>query len=208
MARGTFQDCCCQCPHPCSEHLLTHASTGDPPTLTGSFGSVFNGVTAPFLWVFVHTRFCLCPSRLESHFPQSCGSPIIKFCWPSASYSRRIPSPFIESLGKHDIGIQTLTAVWELLWYYCSPICGSLTRLVWDLILSWLYPSYHLTAASLSLDIGYLFWWIPASFCQWLFNSYLWFWCFCRWAHYLLLCHLELEDFLCFNWSIVDLMLC
>ena len=33
--RGTFQ-----CPHPYGEPLLTHASTGRPPTLAGSFGSV------------------------------------------------------------------------------------------------------------------------------------------------------------------------
>ena len=46
----------------------------------------------------------------------------------------------------------------ELLWYYCSPVCGSPTRWVWDLILSWLCPSSHLTAASsLSLHKGYLF---------------------------------------------------
>ena len=32
---------------------------------------------------------------------------------------------------------------------------------VWDLILSWLWPCYHLfVASSLSLGVGYLFWWI------------------------------------------------
>ena len=36
---------------------------------------------------------------------------------------------------------------------------------------------------------GYLFWWVPASSCLWLFNSYLQFCCSCsrRWAHVLLL---------------------
>ena len=30
------------------EPLATHSSTGDPPALAGSFGSVSYGVTAPF----------------------------------------------------------------------------------------------------------------------------------------------------------------
>ena len=49
-----------------------------------------------------------------------------------------------------------LTIMWELLWYYCSPLCGSPTWQVWDLIWSWLHPSYHLTRNSLFLDMGYL----------------------------------------------------
>ena len=69
MPKGTFPDCCCQYSHPCGEPLPTHTSTGDPSTLAGSFGSVSCGVTAPFLWVLVQARFCLCPARLESLFP-------------------------------------------------------------------------------------------------------------------------------------------
>ena len=68
-SRGTFQDCCYQCPCPCHEHLPTQASTGDPPTAAGSFTSVSSGVTAPFPWVMVCARFCLCPPRVESLFP-------------------------------------------------------------------------------------------------------------------------------------------
>ena len=56
-------------PCPCGESQLPHTSTGDTPTLAGSFASVSYGVTAPFLWVFVHTEFCLCSSRLDSLFP-------------------------------------------------------------------------------------------------------------------------------------------
>ena len=33
-------------------------------TLTGKFGPVSCGVTAPFSWVLVLTRFCLCPPRV------------------------------------------------------------------------------------------------------------------------------------------------
>ena len=69
MPRGTSQDCCFLCPHACGEPLLTYASTGDPPTLADSFGSVSCGVIPPSLWVLVHARFCLCPPCLESLFP-------------------------------------------------------------------------------------------------------------------------------------------
>ena len=53
-------------PQPCGEPLLTHASTRDPPTLAGSFGSVSCGVTALFLQVLV--RGFLCPPSLGSVF--------------------------------------------------------------------------------------------------------------------------------------------
>ena len=39
---------------------MTHASARDSQTLTGKSGSVSCGVTAPFSWVLVHTKFCLC----------------------------------------------------------------------------------------------------------------------------------------------------
>ena len=69
MPKGTIPDSCCQQPHYCDEPLLTCASTGHPPTLGGSLGSVSCGVTAPFLWVLVYARFCLYSPRLESLFP-------------------------------------------------------------------------------------------------------------------------------------------
>ena len=56
--------CCTQCPQPCSRPPLTHPSARDSWTLTGKSGSVSCGVTAPFSWVLVHTRFCLCPPRV------------------------------------------------------------------------------------------------------------------------------------------------
>ena len=45
-------------PRPCSRWLSTHASAGDSWTLTGKSGSLSSGVTAPFSWVLMHTRFC------------------------------------------------------------------------------------------------------------------------------------------------------
>ena len=59
-----------QCPQPCSRPPPTHTSARDSWTLTGKSGSVSCGVTAPFSWVLVHIRFCLCPRRVL--FPQSC----------------------------------------------------------------------------------------------------------------------------------------
>ena len=58
------------CPQPCSRPPPTHASAGDSWTLPGKSGSVSCGVTAPFSWVLVHTRFCLCASRV--YFPVLC----------------------------------------------------------------------------------------------------------------------------------------
>ena len=66
--------CHTQCLQPCSRPPQTHASTGDSWTLTGKSGSVSCGVTAPFSWVLVGTRFCLCPS--ESLF-----SPVLCKFW-------------------------------------------------------------------------------------------------------------------------------
>ena len=63
-------DCYTQHPRPCSRPPLTHASTGDSWTLLGKSGSVSCGVTAPFSWVLVHTRFYLCPPGV--YFPVLC----------------------------------------------------------------------------------------------------------------------------------------
>ena len=44
-----------------------HRRLTPPPdswTLPGKSGSVSCGVSAPFSWILVHTRFCLCPPRV------------------------------------------------------------------------------------------------------------------------------------------------
>ena len=53
----------------CGEPLSTRVSTGGLPTLAGSFGSVFCGVTAPLLWILVHAQFCLCLQDWSLFFP-------------------------------------------------------------------------------------------------------------------------------------------
>ena len=140
--------------------LLTHASTGDPPTLAGSFGSVSCGVTDPFPWILEHTRFCLCTPRVESLFP-----PVLwKFCnqiwlvftvrFPGDSQSL-LPNPQSE---KSDLGLRTFTTVGEFC-YYCSPrLC--ITHLVgmgFDFIV--IAPYCHLFWILLCLWRWHIFLW-------------------------------------------------
>ena len=64
LQKVPYMHCYTQCPQPCSRPPPTHASTRDSWTLTGKSGLVSCGVTAPFSWVLVCTRFCLCPPRV------------------------------------------------------------------------------------------------------------------------------------------------
>ena len=169
-AKGNFQDWCCQCPNPCGEPLLTHASTGEPLTLANKYGSGSCRVTAPFSWVLVQERFCLWPPRVESVF--------LSVLWNShnqmpLAFKVRFPVPLANPQArKPDTGFRTFTTVRKLLWYCCPSVCGSPTWQPWDLILLWLCSSYHLIAASsFSLDMKYFFWWVLASSCWWLFHS-------------------------------------
>ena len=56
--------CYTQCCQPCSRVLPIHPSARDSWTLTDKCGSASCGFTAPFSWVLVSTRLCLCPSRI------------------------------------------------------------------------------------------------------------------------------------------------
>ena len=59
---------------------------------------------------------------------------------------------------KPDVGLRTFTPVGGLLCYNCSPVCASPAQWLWNLILLWLHPSYHLIVTSpLSLVVGYFF---------------------------------------------------
>ena len=53
-----------QCSQPCSRPPPTQASARDSQTLTGKSGLVSCGITDPFSWVLVSTRFCLCPPNI------------------------------------------------------------------------------------------------------------------------------------------------
>ena len=54
------------------------------------------------------------------------------------------------------------------------PVHESPTGWEWGLIVMQMYTFYHfLVAASLSLKVDDLFWWVPALSCQWLYGSQL-----------------------------------
>ena len=114
--------------------------------LASRFGSVFYGVISPGSQcskiLFVSSKCGVC-------FPQSCGSAIIKFQWLSKSDSLGIPSPFVGSPGweawwgaqnLHNSGRTSLLLLFSSFWV--AHLAGM------DLILSWLHPSYHLSAAA------------------------------------------------------------
>ena len=70
-------------------------------------------------WSFplVYTKFCVCPSRVESLFPQILWIPAIKFHRPSKSDSLGIPSPFVGSIVWEACkGLRSFTTVRESLW--------------------------------------------------------------------------------------------
>ena len=125
-----------------------------PSNTSGWFWFSLHGVTAPLLWVLVCTKFCLCPPRLESLFP-----PVL---WKSynqipLALKARFPGDSQSQCQISRLGSLMWGSEPSQQWEYCSPVCGSPTWQVWDLSLSWLCPSYHFTAASLSLDVGYFF---------------------------------------------------
>ena len=109
---------------------------------TGMSDSVFCGVTPPFLWDLVCTRFCLCPLRISCS-PQSYGSSVIKSHWPSKSDSLGIPSPFAGSPG------------WEP-WRGAQNLHNSGRRLVLFFSSLWVI---HLAGAVI-LQISFVFSWV------------------------------------------------
>ena len=145
-------------PCPCGELLQTHTSTGDPFTLADSFASVSCGVSALFLWVLVHTVLFVPFKTGASVSP----SPAEVLKSNPNGLQGQIPWGLPVSLsgpqvGEPDMGFWTFTTVGELLWHYCSLVCGLHTLQLWDLTLLWLCPYCLAVASSLSLDVEYLF---------------------------------------------------
>ena len=121
--------------------MPAHATTRDSCTLTGKTGSVSCGVTAPFSWVLVHTRFCLCPP--ESVFPVLCKSWCLYFgikhklfqedlchtqvyctqspwlaagdCWPKPSQETLKHGSSSVSVGSPGPGAHKICALWASL---------------------------------------------------------------------------------------------
>ena len=93
--------------------LLTQTSTGGPPTLADSSGSV----SCRLLLLSSGSR-CMhnfvCASKTGVSFPQSSGRPTIRPHWPSRPDSLGIPSPFEGTSrfpGKPDVEFRTFTRV-------------------------------------------------------------------------------------------------
>ena len=174
MPKGTFPNSCCQLPHSCGEPLPT-ASTGDPPTLEGSFGSVSCGVTAPFLWALVIAGFVCTsktgvsvslspvevlwsnPTGLQDQIPWTNGFPVL--CWilrlgsltwgsePSQQWENFFGIIVLQFVG-HPAGGYGI-------WFYrdCAP------------------PTISLQLPLCLWTRGILFWWVVVSSCWWWSNS-------------------------------------
>ena len=197
MPRGVFPDCCWWCPHPCGEILLTHASIGNPPTLAGSFDPVSCGSTAPFIWVLVHERFCLFPSRLEFLFPpllcKSYNQNLLAFkvrfpgdsqslCWIPRLGSLTWVSEPSQQWGNF-FGIIVLQFVSHPpgrhgIWFYHD--CAPSTISLWLLLCLWTWGIFSGKFQHPNVNC------CPTT---------LWFWCFHHrlWVHVLLLHHLKQE---------------
>ena len=139
--------------HPYRETLWAHISNRSNTSRYSSIGSLL-------LSCLGECKIFLCPPRLKSLF-----SPVL---WKSynqilLAFKVRFPGDFPVPLWdlqgrKPDMGFRTFTMVGKFLSYYCASVCGSHTQWVWDLILSWLCPSYNLAGAtSLLLDTVYVY---------------------------------------------------
>ena len=112
-----------------------HRRLTPPPdswTLPGKSGSVSCGVTAPFSWVLVGTRFCLCPS--ESLF-----SPVLCKFWRLCGgvngnllqeglchtqvYSTQSPCPYSSPLLTRTSTVDTQTQFCLSLWGLQALVC-------------------------------------------------------------------------------------
>ena len=96
--------CCTLCLWPWRRPPLTHTSAGDSWTLIGMSGSVSCGVTAPFSWVLVHTRFCLCPPW-----------------WLRVKHLPAMQETWVRSLGQEDplekeMATHSSTVAWKIPW--------------------------------------------------------------------------------------------
>ena len=110
--------------------LLTHASTGDSWTLTGKFDSVSCGNTAPFSWLLVHARFCLCSPKVCFPSPVKVlqSNPTGALSQISWEFSVPLPDP---QIGKSVVGPRAFLAVWDcfsiiVLQFVGRLLCGSM----------------------------------------------------------------------------------
>ena len=136
MPRSTSQNFCCQCPCP----LVSHSF---PPPLQETLQhqqvslvqSPMGSLLLP-LGPDACTTLCV-PSKSGvsvslSPFEVLQSNPISLQCLILQEFLLWLPDP---QVGKPDVWLRTFTPVGGLLWYKRSPVCGSPTQQLWDLIL-------------------------------------------------------------------------
>ena len=110
-----------QYPWPCSRSAPPYTSTRDSWTCTDKSGPVSFGVTAPFSWVLMCTRFlCVC-------VPQESVSPVLcKFCIQSHSSPKSNALGVLPGtqVGKSVVVPRSSLTVREFLWYNYSAVSG------------------------------------------------------------------------------------
>jgi len=135
MPKGTFLDCCSQCPCTFGEPLLTHPSIGDPPTLAGRFWFSLLWGHCSFPLGLGMCKTLLVPSKTGGLFPPS---PVKVLSSDLAGLQGQIPWRFPDPLselqaGKPDVGFSTFTAVGGsavgtsqqyFFWYCYSAVVG------------------------------------------------------------------------------------
>ena len=124
--------------------------------------------------------------------------PVEILWWNPTGLQGQIPWGFLVPLsdpqsGKPDEGFRTFTTVQDCFGIVLQPVGHPPSGYA-----IWFYHDYAPPTISLQLLLclwmwGVSFRWVPASCCRWLFNSQFQFWCSHRrrWAHTLLLHHLE-----------------
>ena len=159
-----------QCLCACGEPLLTHPSTGDPPTLAGSFdfGFLWGHCSSPL--GLGACKILFVPSKTGVCFPQYSESPLIKSHWPSRPDSLGIPSPFVGSSGWENWhGVQNLhnSVRTSLVFLFSSLWVTHLAFMGFDLIA--IVPL--LPSCCSFFFFGHEVYFFDVSFCWWLFSS-------------------------------------
>ena len=165
-----------------------------PSNSHGRSGSVSCGslLLSPGSWCTQDFFLCVCPLRV-SVSPSPLGveelNPFVLQSQIPWGFLIPLPDP---QVGKSVLGPRTcagsLVLLFSSLWVVHREDMG------FDFIMiAPLLPSHWGFSFVLEHGVSFLGGGIPASSCQWLFNSPLQFWCSHRrrWAHVLLLCHLD-----------------
>ena len=132
------------------------SSPGDPPRPAGM--SVPGSVKLLLLLLVPLSVRFLYTFNSEICFPQSCGAPEIKPHWSSKPNALGAPLPSTRSPGwGANMKLRTLTPVGKPLHYNHSPVCGSPTPGVWDLIISPVLSYCGFFVMSLVVEVFFFF---------------------------------------------------